>query len=118
MKYDPIRRSEIQKVQNKIGQVNQDIPLDWSIPSPLPDHHQLPPKLDPEILPEPLAEFCHSASLENETAPEAATVFIRSMNLAGSCNPCSRFFLERWGARRSASGDPTEPHRTAVLGDL
>ena len=50
----------------------------WSDPLPLPKQKNLPPKLDPEILPEPLCEYCRASAFENETTPEAVAGFLLS----------------------------------------
>ena len=43
---------------------------------PLPATDPPPPKLDPNLLPEPLASYCSSAAIENETTPEAIAGFL------------------------------------------
>ena len=50
----------------------------WSVPKPLPDAPPPPPPLDPEILPQPLADFAKAAALENEVSPEAVAAFLLS----------------------------------------
>ncbi len=50
----------------------------WSVPKPLPDTPPPPPPLDPEILPQPLADFAKAAALENEVSPEAVAAFLLS----------------------------------------
>ena len=48
----------------------------WPIPKPLPDAP--PPQLDPEILPQPLADFAKATALENGVSPEAVAAFLLS----------------------------------------
>ena len=43
---------------------------------PLPATDPPPPKLDANLLPEPLASYCSSAAIENETTPEAIAGFL------------------------------------------
>ena len=50
----------------------------WSVPKPLPDTPPPPPQLDPEILPQPLADFAKATALENEVSPEAVAAFLLS----------------------------------------
>ena len=50
----------------------------WSTPKPLPDAPPPPPPLDPEILPQPLADFAKASALENEVSPEAVAAFLLS----------------------------------------
>ena len=50
----------------------------WSIPKPLPDAPPPPPPLDPDILPQPLADFAKATALENEVSPEAVAAFLLS----------------------------------------
>lgn len=50
----------------------------WPIPKPLPDAPPPPPPLDPEILPQPLADFAKAAALENGVSPEAVAAFLLS----------------------------------------
>ncbi|MCH2314736.1 MAG: DUF3987 domain-containing protein, partial [SAR202 cluster bacterium] len=51
---------------------------EWPIPKQLPDAPPPPPQLDPEILPQPLADFAKAAALENEVSPEAVAAFLLS----------------------------------------
>ena len=44
----------------------------------MPDAPPPPPPLDPEILPQPLADFAKAAALENEVSPEAVAAFLLS----------------------------------------
>ena len=48
----------------------------WSGPKPLPDAPPPPPPLDPEILPQPFADFAKATALENEVSPEAGAAFL------------------------------------------
>ncbi len=50
----------------------------WPDPLPLPKNLDPPLKLDPNILPNPLSDFCRYSAFENETAPEAEAGFLLS----------------------------------------
>ena len=47
----------------------------WPDPLLLPKNPDPPLKLDPNILPNSLSDFCRYSAFENETAPEAVAVF-------------------------------------------
>ena len=53
---------------------------EWPIPKQLPDAPPPPPQLDPDILPQPLADFAKAAALENEVSPEAVAAFLIIFN--------------------------------------
>ena len=50
----------------------------WAVPKPLPDAPPPPPPLDPEILPQPFADFAKASALENEVSPEAVAALLLS----------------------------------------
>ncbi|MFL2747989.1 MAG: DUF3987 domain-containing protein [bacterium] len=48
----------------------------WPDPLPLPKNPDPPLKLDPNILPNPLSDFCRYSAFENETTPKAVAGFL------------------------------------------
>ena len=93
----------------------------WVEPLPLPKSQPPPKTLDPEILPNPLSEFCRAAALENETAPEAIAGFllaalgiITGTRLAIKPDPEKPSWFE-YGVRSVALVMPVSSNKTAVF---
>ena len=93
----------------------------WVEPLPLPKSQPPPKTLDPEILPNPLSEFCRAAALENETAPEAVAGFllaalgiITGTRLAIKPDPEKPSWFE-YGVRSVALVMPVSSNKTAVF---
>ena len=95
--------------------------ISWPPANPLPKNEDPPPQLDPEILPNPLSEFCRAAALENETAPEAVAGFllaalgiITGTRLAIKPDPEKPSWFE-YGVRSVALVMPVSSNKTAVF---